>query len=102
MSGLIGYKISNGTDLSPVFVSSNNPTFSSAINTSAGIIGPSSSISYTSDMIGYTTTIFGDYTGSPSSGVITALTTTGFTLPVGVYIMVAYVTNTYSGWPVLQ
>jgi len=64
MSGLTGYLLSNGTDLSYVFapigvsLNANNiftgtNTFSSKLTTSAGIVAPVASLTYTSDMIGY-------------------------------------------------
>ena len=106
MSGLTGYLTKTGVDLSYVFLSNNGGVFTSVITTSAGIIGPSTSISYTSGMIGFTTLVPANRAGGTvASGGYTALTTSTFTIPIGVYLINAYVSNTYtysSGTPSVQ
>ena len=72
-------------------------TFSNKLNTSAGIIGPTASLTYTSDMIGYSTgKIFGNpnLSGGASppitttSNVWATVTDTGFTFPsLGVWLV---------------
>jgi hypothetical protein len=106
MSGLTGYLTQSGTDLSSIFLSNNGGVFTNVITTSAGIIGPSTSISYSAGMIGFTTSVPANRAGSGfSSGTYTLLTTNSFTIPIGVYLINAYVSNTYthsSGTPSVQ
>ena len=61
MSGLTGYLTENGSDLSYVFMPigttliqlSANNTFTGKNTFLGGIVGPSTALTYTSDMIGY-------------------------------------------------
>jgi hypothetical protein len=100
MSGLTGYLLANGNDLSSIFLTNGGGVFTGAITTNAGIIGPSNSIQYNSSMIGYTNTIPGlgnAITISASSTSVHNLSSTSpFTLPIGVYCITSYAYNTYT------
>ena len=98
MSGLTGYLTSSGVDLSSIFLTNGGGSFNGAITTNGGIIGPSTSISYNSNMIGYTNTISGNISNITitSGATPTSLITNGFTLPIGVYFINAYVINSYT------
>jgi hypothetical protein len=99
MSGLTGYTTSNGIDLSSVFLINGGGTFTGTITTSGGIVGPPTSITYDSNMIGYRNKIFGDITNASitsGSATLTSLITNGFTLPIGVYFINAFVINSYT------
>ena len=95
MSVLTGYLTSAGTDLSNLFIPSGGGTFTGAITTNAGIIGPSTSISYSEGMIGYTVTV-PTISVSISSGTVKSISN-AFTIPIGVFLVTACVHNTYSG-----
>ena len=95
MSGLTGYLTSAGTDLSNLFIPSGGGTFTGAITTNAGIIGPSTSITYSEGMIGYTVTVPTNSV-SISSNTIKSISN-AFTIPIGVFLVTACVHNTYSG-----
>ena len=99
MSGLTGYTTSNGIDLSSVFLINGGGTFTGTITTSAGIVGPPTSITYDSTMIGYRNKIFGNLSNTSitsGSATLTSLITNGFTLPIGVYFINAFVINSYT------
>ena len=86
----------NGTDLSNIFIPSGGGTFTGAITTSAGIIGPSTSITYTG-MIGNTIKVPATSSiGTPSTATYTSLIVDGFTMPIGVFIVRCVCTNTYA------
>ena len=87
----------NGTDLSNIFIPFGGGTFTGAITTNAGIIGPSTSIPYSAGMIGYTAKV--DATSSisiPSSSTYTSLIVNGFTMPIGVFLVRCVCANTYT------
>lgn len=95
---MTGYLTSSGIDLSNIFLSNGGGTFTGAITTNGGIIGPTASITYSQGMIGYTQTVVGNKASvSVPSNTIVSLITNGFTMPIGVYIVIAYVSNTYTG-----
>lgn len=98
MSGLSGYLLNDGRDLSSVFLTNGGATFTNAITTSGGIMGPSAGITYSAGMIGYSVTVPATKSSLPiASGTYTTLMTSAFTMPIGVYLVVAYVSNTYAG-----
>ena len=96
MSGLTGYLAENGSDLSYIFMSimrtslfANN-TFTGKNTFSGGIGGPSTALTYTSDMIGYSVASFGNGSDVTNIGSLTwrSINTTGFTFPaIGVWIL---------------
>ncbi len=102
MSGLTGYLLTNGTDLSYVFMPinavlgvvtlSSNNIFTGTNKFSAGILGPIAGLTYTSDMIGYTIKKNGTATNfTVSTGTIynvhTTLDTNGVLLSAGVWFV---------------
>jgi hypothetical protein len=96
MSTLTGYLTIDGYDLSYVFHSKNNNTFENVITVNV-IIGSPSNLTYTSNKIGYINTINAETTNKNIiSGNIINLTA-GFSLPIGMYLCVAYGYNIYTG-----
>jgi hypothetical protein len=91
-----GYLTTNGMDLSNVFMSSGPGIFTGVINTNAGIIGPPTSITYSSGMIGYTVTVTASSSVNPISGTYISLISDGFTIPIGVFIVRACYSCSYS------
>ena len=106
MSGLTGYLTANGTDLSYVFMPinavlvgsvslSSNNDFTGTNKFSAGIVGPTVGITYTSDMIGYTIKKNGTVStiDIPQNGLLTGLhasDTNGVALTAGVWMITLY------------
>jgi hypothetical protein len=110
MSGLTGYLVENGIDLSYVFMPigssiqlSANNTFTGKNTFSGGIVGPSASLTYTSDMIGYSIKTQGNGANvSLVSNTYATITDVSFAFPaVGVWMVSFYVfttTNATSGY----
>ena len=97
MSGLTGYLLSNGTDLSSVFLPNGGGAFTGQISTTNGIIGPLASLTYTSGMIGFTNTIYSTINNvAISNAGVASLISPGFTIPIGVYLFSIFIKNSYS------
>jgi hypothetical protein len=90
-----GYLTKDGIDLSNLFLPIRGGTFTGVITTNAGIIGPSTSIAYDSNTIGHRNIINGIGSISIGTGTITTISS-GFTIPIGVFVVTAHVDNTYS------